>query len=124
MQNMKKTCLRLRRTTPFALAASALVAACSLFCGNPVQAQSSIANVYPNGTNMFQPSATLSFTASSPAGVTNVTVQLTVTSIYTQQSFLRNLSSASGLTITGPNTAETVSVALTSNTLYSAIIQI
>jgi len=37
-----------------------------------------IANVYPNGTNMFQPSPTLTFTASSPAGVTNVTVEVPV----------------------------------------------
>jgi hypothetical protein len=75
---------------------------------------------------MFQPSSTLSFTASSAAGVTNVTVHLTVTSLYTGQSFVRNLSSAAGggLTITGPGTGETVSVGLSSNTVYSAVIQV
>ena len=46
------------------------------------EAQPTISNVYPNGTNMFQPSATLTFAAGSPAGVTNVTVALTITSLY------------------------------------------
>src|SRR5882672_1829369 len=65
------------------------------------EAQPVISNVYPNGTNMFQPSSTLSFTASSPAGVTNITVGLTVTSLYKGTSFLRNLTAVNGLTITG-----------------------
>src|SRR6266850_455791 len=88
------------------------------------EAQPVISNVYPNGTNMFQPSSTLSFTASSPAGITNVTVGLTVTSLYKGTSFLKNLTAASGLTIIGPTTSLSVSAALTSNTLYSAAIQI
>src|SRR6266404_5684020 len=88
------------------------------------QAQSVISNVYPNGTNLFQPSPTLTFTASSSAGITNVTVGLTVKSLYTGQSFLKNLTAANGLTITGPTTSLSVSAALTSNTLYSAVIQI
>ena len=100
------------------------VAAGLMLCGSTVQAQSSIANVYPNGTNMFQPSSTLSFTASSPAGVTNVTVQLTVTSLYSGQSFLRNLTAVNELTITGPSTAENVNAVLNGNTLYSAVIQV
>src|SRR6267142_6098416 len=89
-----------------------------------VEAQPVISNVYPNGTNVFQPSSTLSFTASSAAGVTNVTVALTVTSLYKGSSFLRNLTASSGLTITGPSTSLNVSAALTSNKLYSATIQI
>ncbi|MEJ0090945.1 MAG: hypothetical protein WDM80_14535 [Limisphaerales bacterium] len=101
-----------------------MATACLLFCGSAVQAQSSITGVYPNGANMFQPSSTLSFTASSPAGVTNVTVQLTVTSLYSGQSFLKNLASGNGLTITGPNTGLSVSATLSSNTLYSAVIQV
>jgi hypothetical protein len=100
------------------------MAACLMLCGSPARGQSTITGLYPNGTNLFQPSSTLSFTASSPAGVTNVTVQLTVTSLYTGQSFIKNLSGASGLTITGPSTGETVSATITSNTLYSAVIQV
>ena len=107
----------------FAFAGAALIAGGVALCGQ-VRAQSSITGLYPNGTNMFQPSSTLSFTASSAAGVTNVTVHLTVTSLYTGQSFIRNLSSTSGLTITGPNTGESVSANLNSNTLYSAVIQV
>ncbi|MDB6067591.1 MAG: hypothetical protein JWR26_3799 [Pedosphaera sp.] len=95
-----------------------------LFYSGTVQAQSSIAGVYPNGTYMFQPSPTLTFTASSPAGVTNVTVQLTTTSFYTGQSFLKSLTAANGLTITGPATGLSVSAVLKSNTLYSAVIQV
>ncbi len=87
-------------------------------------AQSVISNVYPNGTNLFQPSSTLTFTASAPAGVTNVTVGLTVKSLYTGQSYLKNLTAANGLTITGPTTSLSVSAVLISNTLYTAAIQI
>src|SRR6185312_12047789 len=103
---MKKHSPRTLEPRPLAFLITALIAACVLLCGSPSQAQSSISGVYPNGTNMFQPSATLSFTASSPAGVTNVTVKLMVTSLYTGQSFVRNLSSASGggLVVTGPAT--------------------
>ncbi len=101
-----------------------MAAACLLFCGNTVQAQSSITGVYPNGANMFQPSATLSFTAGSPAGVTNVTVGLTVTSLQTGQSFLKSLTAVNGLIITGPTTGLSVSAVLNSNTLYSAVITV
>ncbi len=107
-----------------ALISAGLIAVSAVLCGGQSRAQSSISGLYPNGTNMFQPSATLSFTASSPAGVTNVTVHLTVTSIYTGQSFFRNLSSGSGLNITGPATGESVSASLNSNTLYTAVIQV
>jgi hypothetical protein len=96
----------------------------SMLLVTALKAQPVIANVYPNGTNMFQPSSTLTFTASSSAGVTNVTVALTVTSLYKGTSFVKNLSASSGLTITGPTTALSVSAVLTSNTLYSAAIQI
>ena len=100
------------------------VIASTLLCCQMVKAASAIANVYPNGTNMFQPSATLSFTASSSAGVSNVTVNLTVTSVYKGTSFLKVLTAANGLTITGPATSENVSAVLASNTLYSAVIQV
>src|SRR5262245_43407427 len=73
----------------FTLLASALLAGVA-------KAQPAISNVYPNGTNMFQPSTTLSFTASSPAGVTNATVALTVTSLYKGTSFVKNLTASSG----------------------------
>ena len=119
MQNMKNY-----RRSPLNSFLALLIAASFLLCGRLAQAQSTISALYPNGTNLFQPSTTLSFTASSPAGVTNVTVALTVTSIYKGTSFLKNLSAGNGLTITGPATAENVSAALTSNTLYSAVIQV
>jgi hypothetical protein len=121
MQNMKNTRLSFRLP---ALAAATIVAASVALCGSRAQAQSSISGLYPNGTNMFQPSSTLSFTANSAAGITNVTVHLTVTSLYSGQSFIRNLSIGNGLTISGPSTAENVSLTLASNTLYAATVQI
>lgn len=101
-----------------------MAAACMMLCGGAAQAQSAIANVYPNGSYQFQASPTLSFTASSTAGVTGVTVQLTIISLSTGTSFSRNLSLGNGLTTTGANTSLTVSAALASNTLYSAAIQV
>jgi hypothetical protein len=79
---------------------------------NPV-----ISNVYPNGTNMFQPSTTLSFTVTSGTGVTNVTVDLTIKDLYTGQLYLSHLTSASGLTISGSS----VSAPLQSNKLYTSV---
>ena len=124
MQNMKNTRHSFAVTRLPALVAATLVAASVALCGTRAQAQASISALYPNGTNMFQPSSTLSFVANSAAGITNVTVHMTVTSLYTQQSFIRNLSIGNGLTISGSATAENVSLTLASNTLYSATIQI
>ena len=121
---MKNDSLHSPVTRLLALVTATIITACIALCGSSARAQSSIANIYPNGTNMFQPSSTLSFTASSPAGVTNVTVHLKVTSLYTGQSFNRNLSSASGLNITGPSTAQNVSVGLNTNTIYVSTIQV
>src|SRR5579863_9422498 len=101
-----------------------VAAACILFCGNASRAQSSIANIFPNGNYQFQYSPTLSFTASSAAGVTNVSVQLTITSLATGSSYLQNLALGSGLTATGPSTGYTVTGNLNSNTLYTAVIQV
>jgi len=89
-----------------------------MLCGSPAQALPSIANVYPNGTNLFQPSPTLTFTASS--GVTNVVVNLTAQDLYTGGSLLSHRTSASGLTIVGSN----VSAPLLTNKLYSVNIAV
>ena len=72
---------------------------------------------------MFQYSPTLSFVASSTAGVTNVTVALTAKKL-NGQTLVQNLTASKGLTITGPNTGETVSVVLKSNRFYTAAITI
>jgi hypothetical protein len=93
-----------------------------MLAGRMAHAQTTITGISPDGTRQFQPSATLTFNAGSPAGVTNVTVQLTTTSL-TGQSFLKNLTAGHGLTITGPATSRSVSASLSSNVLYSAVIQ-
>jgi len=124
MQNMKNTRHPFAVNRLPALVAGTIIAASVALCCSRAQAQSSISGLYPNGTNMFQPSSTLSFTASSPAGITNVTVQLTVLNLYSGQSFIKSLTAANGLTISGPSTAENVSAVLASNTLYTAVIHI
>src|SRR6185436_14838258 len=57
--------------------------------------------IYPNGTNMFQPSPTFSFTVSSPIAVTinatSIRVALTTTTILSTTT--TNLTSTNGLTI-------------------------
>jgi hypothetical protein len=113
----------MKRTTQTFVSVLAGLAAAWLGAGSAL-AQPTIGNVYPNGTNMFQPSAALTFSASSSAAVTNVTVALTGTSLYTGQSILKQLTQAYGLTLSGPSTALTVSANLSSNTVYSAVIQI
>jgi len=111
-------------TSLTALFTAGLTAAALLLCGNSAQAQPTISGTYPNGTNLFQPSAQLSFTASSPATITNVSVSLKTTSIATGSSFFQTLTPGSGLTVTGPNTSETVTATLKSNKVYSATITI
>src|SRR5258706_3234243 len=122
-KNMKNNSHQIPRTKLLTIFAAMVAAACVLLSGSAAQAQS-ITGLYPNGRSLFQPSTTLSFTASSAAGVTNVTVTLTITSGYKGTSFIKSLTAANGLTITGPTTALSVSAVLTSNTLYSAAIQI
>jgi hypothetical protein len=87
----------------------------------------SINNVYPNGTNMFQSSPTLSFGASSPSGASinasGVKVRLTVTNLL-GQGFVTNLTSANGLTISGPSTNLLVTASLITNSFYTASISV
>jgi hypothetical protein len=98
--------------------AAGVIGACIMLCGVAAHAVPVIANVYPNGTNLFQPTNTLSFTVTSVPGVTNVVVDLTAQDLYTGTILLKHYTSASGLTISGPN----VSAPLSSNQLYSASI--
>jgi len=88
-----------------------------------VQAQPTITSVSPDGSRLFQYSPTLSFLASSPAGVTNVSVSLSVKKLDGGTSF-QSLTPTSGLTITGPSNGETVTANLKSNRLYTANITI
>ncbi len=97
--------------------AAGLISAGMLLCGVAAHAQPVISGVYPNGTNMFQPSSTLSFTATSGTGVTNITVSLTAKDLYTGNVLLSQFTSASGLTIIGPN----VSAPLKANKIYTAV---
>lgn len=83
-----------------------------------------ILGIYPNGTNLLQPSSNLTFTVSSPAGVAintnSIKVLLTVTNI--QSAFTTNITSTNGLVITGPATNRNVSCPLLFNSIYTAVI--
>jgi hypothetical protein len=105
------------------MTSAGLAAACIFLCGTLTQAQPTISGIYPNGTNLFQPAANLTFTVKSAAGITNVTVSLITTTIQTGSSFLKTLTAGNGLTISGPSTSETVTAPLAANNLYSATIQ-
>ncbi|MGA2245704.1 MAG: lamin tail domain-containing protein, partial [Verrucomicrobiota bacterium] len=95
--------------------------------GQSAQAQASpVINVlYPNGTNLFQASPTLTFTASSSVGISPsaITVQLTGTTL-PGAVYTATLTSANGLTVTGPALSPSVSAPLASNTVYTAVIQV
>ena len=96
-----------------------------ILCGLGAHAQPLIESIYPNGANMFQPSGTLSFTASSVSGINaaGITVQLTVTNLL-GQAYVTNLTSANGLVVGGTPEARTVSTALKTNLIYGAAIQV
>jgi hypothetical protein len=86
-----------------------------------------INNIYPNGTNLFQPSPTFGFVANSPTGITintnSINVRLTVTNLI-GQGFVTNLTATNGLTITGNATNRIVSAVLSSNSVYTAAISV
>lgn len=85
-----------------------------------------IANIYPNGTNMFQPSAAFSFTASSPIGASiatnSINVALTIRTILTTNTTI--LTATNGLVITGAASNRTVSLSLVTNATYTAAINL
>ena len=85
-----------------------------------------ISGIYPNGTNMFQSSTNLSFTASSPIGVAigtnSIVVQLRATNIVS--GIVMNITATNGLLITGNATNRQVSLLLASNTTYTAVIAV
>lgn len=86
-----------------------------------------ISGVYPNGTNLFQPSPTFTFIANSPAGITintnSIKLRLAVTNLI-GVGFVTNLTATNGLTITGSTTNRVVTAALVSNSLYTATINV
>ena len=102
-----------------------LAAAGLMSIGGRAQAQPTISGTFPDGTYQFQTSGTLSFTTASAAGITNVSVTLNGTQFTTGLGLLQIYSTAlGGLTIAGSSTSQTVSVTLSSNTVYSATIQV
>jgi hypothetical protein len=82
-----------------------------------------ITNLYPNGTNMFQTSSSLSFGVESTAGVAagNILLQLAGTNLY-GQGFATNLTSANGLIVGGTSNNWSVSTSLSSNMVYTVSI--
>jgi hypothetical protein len=88
-------------------------------------ATASFANFYPDGTLQFQNTNSLNFTVSSSAGISpgNVTVQLIGTNLL-GQGVVKTYTTANGLNITGPSTLLNVTAPLSSNTTYSAFVQV
>jgi hypothetical protein len=93
-----------------------------LLCGAKAQAQPTISGLYPDGLHQFEASPTISFTAKSTTGVTNVTVTVSASTLLGGSYLPITYTPSSGLTVGGPSTDETVSAPLSSNTLYSATI--
>ncbi len=85
-----------------------------------------ISNIYPNGTNMFQPSPMFSFVASSPSGATistnSIKVTLTITTVL--RTITTNITTANGMIVTGTASSRNVSVPLMDNANYTAVIAV
>ena len=107
------------------MAPACLAAACVVLGGALTQAQPVILNVTPDGSVQFQGQApgtnTLSFEITSASGVTNVTVQLTATSLAGAAS-ASTLTAGFGLLVLGDPTDENVSALLANDTEYTAVI--
>lgn len=113
---------RIPTRASLACSTGVLAAASILLCGVRAQAQPVITGTYPDGKHLFEPSSTLSFTATSSTGVTSVQVTLAGASLPGQAS-LNVYTSSSGLTIGGTPNSETVSAPLAVDTVYAATIQ-
>lgn len=115
---MKSLFTTFLRTKPFTLAASLVV---MLFAsGQSAFAQPVIANPFPSGAYQFQSATSLVFSATSSAGIANVSVMLTPTTVFGAQGFPETFTSTGGLTISGSANSENVSAPLNTNTIYSA----
>ena len=90
--------------------------------GVKVNAQPAITGITPDGSVMFQPSEKLSFSASAPAGIDHISVQLNGRQL-SGATFLKVYTSTSGLTI-APEAGggQTASAPLLANTVYNATI--
>lgn len=95
----------------------ATVALGALAGADLAQAQPVISGITPDGSVLFQASDKLAFTATAPAGITNVSVQLNGKKLG-GTAFLKVLSTGNGLTVNG----QTVSAPLSANVIYSATI--
>jgi hypothetical protein len=104
----------MKRTKLTSLSQTAIVLS-GLVALGAAQAQPTITGTYPDGTTLLQASDRLSFVVS--AGVTNISVQLKVTSMTGATAF-KVYTSAAGLTINGQN----ASAPLQTNNLYTATI--
>jgi hypothetical protein len=102
---------------PFASIAG--LAAALFFSSHPAMAQPVIANTFPNGSYQFQSTNELTFSATSSAGIANVSVTLTSTTLLGVQGFPQTLTSSSGLTVSGNANSQTVTAPLNTNVLYS-----
>lgn len=101
-----------------------LAAGCAMLSGSLSLAQPSLDSIYPDNAFQFQPTNKLAFTIGSGGGVAvgNITVQLAVTNLdRTGSSVL--LTSTNGLTITGTANSRVVTASITTNKVYTAIIQ-
>ncbi len=87
-----------------------------------------ISGIYPNGTNLFQPASALTFTASSPSGATinpaSILVTLTITTLSGQVTVTNLTTANGGVVVTGTSSSRNVTVALTTNRIYSAVIKV
>lgn len=115
MKNLHQSILQMKH-----LASAAVLVAALMVSSHSAIAQPAIANVFPNGSYQFQSTNSLAFTATSSAGIANVSVKLTPTSLFGIQGFPQTLTSTSGLTISGSANSENVSAPVSTNTVYSA----
>jgi len=100
-----------------------LLFAAGLLLGGAATAQPAIASVNPTGAYQFQATNVLSFTASSAAGITAVTVQLSGSTLV-GTAILKNYSLGNGLTTSGAATSYVVNAPLATNALYTATISV
>lgn len=85
-----------------------------------------IHSIYPDGARLLQATNVMTFQASSVSGIdaTSISVNLTATNLLGTV-VTTNLTSTSGLTVSGPATARVISLSIQTNTLfYRAVITV
>ncbi|MGH7954010.1 MAG: hypothetical protein ACREFE_19115, partial [Limisphaerales bacterium] len=89
----------------------------------PAVGSAIVTNIFPNGAYQFQQTNAFSFTVLSTNGINDIEAEVAYTNL-AGQGFTEDLTSGNGLTVAGNSTSNSVSFLLTTDAVYSVLIEV